>query len=370
MLESEQDDSLTTTETDPSGDTLVATDPEVSSPVDANSDAVESPSDSADGPDGVPASASPNDPANPPAPTPPVIPEPTPLRVRYFGRDGDDPEFALDGAVRHADGRLEIPAGKAADRTLQLLGRGREYERVAVPTIQNLQHRVQDAETRFNESETRGNALWQFFQGLKASPSEMQQAWWDDFNANAPLLEAAVEREIARQQYDAARQMRQPTPDQQSAHEQAQVEQAQGVFWNILQSARANHPQLTDDQLVQMADEMWEERQAFLVTASYDDPARGVVKGQQAWNTAQIAKRLAREATYRASTTPAAPASQKVAQNAKVVGSAAAPSGTLPQATPPSPAKSVPVSGQPRNADGTFKTKEDYEREMSRRYGV
>jgi hypothetical protein len=366
ITESEQDESPSTLDTTPDADPSVGTAPADSPPDDANSDAVESPSDGGDGADGVPASASPDGLANPPAPTP--LPEPTPLRVRYFGRDGDDPEFALDGAVRHADGRIEIPAGKTAERTLQLLGRGREWERVGQPTIQHLQREVELSRTQFNESETRGNALWQFFQGLKAQPGEIQQAWWQDFQQNAPLLEAAVEREIARQQYDAARQMREPTPDQQSAVQQAQVEQAQGVFWNILQSARANHPTLTDDQLVQMAEEMWEERQAFLVTASYDDPARGVVRGQQAWNTAQIAKRLAREATYRTGTNGTTSPSPKVAQNAKVVGSASAPSPRLPQATPPAPARTAPVAGQPRNADGTFTDKDAYRREMERKY--
>lgn len=297
---------------------------------------------------------------------PPPPPAPTPLRVKFLGREGDDPEFALEGAVRHHDGKLEIPGGKSAERALNLMARGREFERVAQPTIQFLQTKVRETETAFNERAARGDALWDFFQGLKDSDPEVQQAWWADFTNSSPLLEAAVDREIARQQYEAARQMRAPNPDEQAAYQQQQTQQAQQIFWSILQSARAQYPHLDDEALADVADGLWEYRQSFLVTADYDDPQRGVVKGQQAWDTQRVARALAREASRRQAASPNGP-SAKAAQNAKVVQSASAPA-RLPQATPPAPSRVS--TGQPRAQDGTFTKREEYEREMARKYGL
>lgn len=363
MSQPELDEAPVALEEAPVETSTDVSDPSDIRPTETDPDAIEETPDSTVESEGDP-DASPTATA-PPAPAAP--PAPNPLRVRYFGRDGDDPEFALDGAVRHADGRIEIPPGKSSDRALQLLGRGREYERVAVPRIQQLEREVQQVSTQFSEDVARGNALWQFYNGLAQQDPEVQQAWWQDFMANRPLLEAAVEREVARQQYDAARRLREPSPDQVASQQTAQVEQAQSVFWSVLQAERAKHPQVSDEQLAEIAGEMWDDIGALTQIANHDDPARGVVRGQPAFDLSKIAKRMEKEVRYRGASIPSTtPASTKVQQNARVVASAAPPSPKLPQATPPAPTTGTP--SQPRNADGTFKTRADYERYLANKY--
>lgn len=296
----------------------------------------------------------------PPPPTEP--PAPIPVRIRNFGPKGQDDS----GVLRHHDGSLAVPP-EHAERTINLLARGREAEVVLMPKIQQLSQRIEEVETTYNEAAERGNILWDFWQKLADEPDEVQQAFWSDFKANRPRFEIAADRQLLAREREFLTKQRAPKPEQLEAQQTAQFEEARTAFSTEVQKRRAQFPELNDAQIKELTDDLWDLRDAYLVIAPETIPAQQIVKGQPAIR-GNVFEPLLLKYAKRMTPAPRVPSALS-STNQKVVQSATAPA-KLPQATPPSPTVANP-SGQPRDQrSGRFKSKEEYDEYMAGKYGV
>lgn len=138
--------------------------------------------------------AAPTDPAAEKAPT--AQGEPFSIRVR-----GE--QHLIEGA-QLVPGQGLVVAEAALPRVQQLLARGRDFEVNGQRQVQELQRAAQEAEHRYDERVTRGQAIASFFDELLEQGPTAVADWLSSFAQNRPLLEARIERSHAQALFAAA----------------------------------------------------------------------------------------------------------------------------------------------------------------------
>lgn len=210
--------------------------------------------------------------------TAPVVPdvEPEPYEVRALKQTFSADDLGLTGAKVRPDGVVEIPK-EAYGRHQQLIGRGRSWETEYPKRMAEMEERVRQAQSQFDEDAERGKQLYKYFRDLANKSDQEIYDHVMEFKANLPLLRAQVERGLA----EAERNRAIASP---YSHEEtmARVQNdANQAAWNHSLEVAKEFSGLTQKELSAIGLSLMERRQAYYVyQAQSDQPSANIRRGQ------------------------------------------------------------------------------------------
>jgi len=296
--------------------------------------------------DGQPTTTERSDASVPAAPVvpPSSAPTPEPYTLRAHGKS-----LTLDG-VQHVPGEgLRVPEGPAMQRVQTLMSRGLEMETFGRPRIRQLEHENTALQEERGHAEVHANAIVAWFQDVRKNPETLLAAI-EKFDQFAPTFDARVERsqwERDKTAWERQQRVNDPTPE----------EQHQQVMGAVVQSAQ----QMLQDELGPKFKLSAEDHQGIAQRLlRRPDLYLTRVNGQLAFDDTRFAEDVEAEAQERTKMrTSLSAATDAARQNAAVR------AGTVPAVTAAPAAKATPAP--PRDEQGRFKTKEEWEEAMALR---
>jgi hypothetical protein len=223
-------------------------------------------------------------------------------------------------------------------------------------------------EARYNEDAARGAAIYQMFADLASKSEQEIYDFVLDFKQQKPLLDAQVERALAKAELEAVQRSRSADVGGVGNLPPEIIEQqAQEAAWQATLGVLPKHKGLTQQQAFDIAEKLWRRKGTYLAVADRDYPEHGVVRGQPVFKTAQWVEDFTERAELETR------AARQVAQAAKVApkvsaaaaGNAAVVSGGKPKGPPPPPGAAASATGSAKP-----KTKDEYDAYMRSKYGI
>lgn len=274
-----------------------------------------------------------------------ATPAPAAFTLRAHGKT-----LTIEGVQRVPGEGLRVPEGAAMQRVQALLSRGLEMETFGRSRIRQLESENTTLHQDRSQAEVHAKAIIDWFDGIRRSPDTLLQAveQWDRF---APMFDANVQRALLtheRQQWERQQRAHEPTP--QERYQQA-VESVRQMAAQMVAEELAPKHQLTDAEQKAIQQRLLRRPELYLVE----------VQGRLAFDDNAFAADVEAEAQAKSTLRQSVGAAEQAAKR-----NAAVRAGTVPAAMA-APSAAVSPTAQPRDGQGRFRTREEWEAAMSLR---